>query len=185
MTKNRSNLYAGDYGDEFENESFVFSFAKFYGLASKSTSTYILSLGAVTFDEDCLNTQKERQGSAFSWTRHTYDDEQTSSSSSNNNYGSNYYSNSNYNNYGSNSNSNYNYGRSSYYEEEQCYAYGTTVVRKSPEGENETVAIEDVKEGEQILVKSTQGLIFTEVIAVDLHPSAKSEALTLKTKSGK
>ena len=37
--------------------------------------------------------------------------------------------------------------------EEACYTYGTTVVRRSPEGKNETIAIEDVKEGEYILTK--------------------------------
>ena len=42
-----------------------------------------------------------------------------------------------------------------------------------------------MKEGEYILAKGTQGLIFTEAIVVDLHPSSKSEALTLKTKKGK
>ena len=35
--------------------------------------------------------------------------------------------------------------------EEACYTYGTTVVRKSSDGNTETIPIEDVKEGEQIL----------------------------------
>jgi hypothetical protein len=36
-------------------------------------------------------------------------------------------------------------------EEESCYTYGTTVVRRSSDGNTETIPIEDVKEGEQIL----------------------------------
>ena len=39
--------------------------------------------------------------------------------------------------------------------EEACYTYGTKVVRRSSEGSNETIPIEDVKEGEYILVKGT------------------------------
>ena len=65
-----------------------------------------------------------------------------------------------------------------------CYAYETTVVRRSAEGTNETVPIEDVEEGDYILAKGTQGLFFTEAIVVDLHPASNSEALTLKMNSG-
>ena len=65
-----------------------------------------------------------------------------------------------------------------------CYAYGTTVVRRSAEGTSETVPIEDVEEGDYILAKGTQGLFFTEAIVVDLHPASNSESLTLKTNSG-
>ena len=65
-----------------------------------------------------------------------------------------------------------------------CYAYGTTVVRRSAEGTNETVPIEDVEEGDYILAKGTEGLFFTAAIVVDLHPASNSEALTLKTNSG-
>ena len=39
--------------------------------------------------------------------------------------------------------------------EEACYTYGTKVVRRSSEGKNETIPIEDVKEGEYILAKGT------------------------------
>ena len=59
------------------------------------------------------------------------------------------------------------------------------MVRRSPEGNNETILIEDVREGDQVLAKGTQGLFFTEAIVVDLHPSSQSEAITVKTKSGK
>ena len=70
------------------------------------------------------------------------------------------------------------------YDEEYCYAYGTTVVRRTSEEKNETVPIEEVKEGDFILAKGTQGLFFTEAIVVDLHPPSNSGALTLTTKSG-
>ena len=70
------------------------------------------------------------------------------------------------------------------WDHDSCYAYGTTVVRRSAEGTNETVPIEDVEEGDYILAKGTQGLFFTEAIVVDLHPASNSEALTLKTNSG-
>ena len=32
--------------------------------------------------------------------------------------------------------------------EESCYSYGTTVVRRSQEGKNETILIEEVQEGD-------------------------------------
>ena len=70
------------------------------------------------------------------------------------------------------------------WDHDSCYAYGTTVVRRSAEGKNETVPIEDVEEGDYILAKGTQGLFFTEAIVVDLHPASNSEALTLKMNSG-
>ena len=65
-----------------------------------------------------------------------------------------------------------------------CFAYGSTVLRKGVNGQTEAVPMETVKEGDQVLVKGASGLHFTPAVAVDLHPEAKAQLLTLSTRSG-
>ena len=115
------------------------------------------NVGIIEYDKDCVDYYK-RMMLFFSYTEESVWYYYSSGSSSTGGYGG--------------------------VDGEACYAYGTNVVRRTSEGKDETVPIEDVKEGDQILGKGTQGLSFTEAIVVDLHPSSNSEALTLKTKSG-
>ena len=65
-----------------------------------------------------------------------------------------------------------------------CYTYGTTVLRKGEDGKSEAVAIEALKEGDQVLVNGASGLHFSPAVAVSLHADAKSQVLTLSTRSG-
>ena len=65
-----------------------------------------------------------------------------------------------------------------------CYAYGSTVTRKGADGETEAVLMEDVQEGDQVLVHGASGLHFTTAVAVDLHPETKAQRLTVSTRSG-
>ena len=115
----------------------------------------LTSLGVIEYDKTCVDYYKAMLPYSFSWTGNSWVC------------------------YGSCSGSD-----DDYYGDEYCYAYGTTVVRRTAEEKNETVPIEAVKEGDFILAKGTQGLFFTEAIVVDLHPSSNSGALTLTTKSG-
>ena len=116
----------------------------------------LTSLGVIEYEKSCVDYYKLMLPYSFSWTRDSWVCYGSCSSSSS----------------------------SSSSDEEYCYAYGTTVVRRTAEEKNETVPIEAVKEGDFILAKGTQGLFFTEAIVVDLHPASNSGALTLTTKSG-
>ena len=85
-------------------------------------SDSIHAVGIIEYDKDCVDYYKLLQGSAFSYTTekwYFYSNPRTSSS-----------------------------GGSYNSDEETCYAYGTSVVRRSSEGRNENIPIEDVKEGD-------------------------------------
>lgn len=86
------------------------------------------NVGIIEYDKDCVDYYK-RMSYSFSYTKETIWYYYSSGSSSTGGHGG--------------------------VDVEACYAYGTNVVRRTSEGKDETVPIEDVKEGDQILVKGT------------------------------
>ena len=140
---------------------------RYYEDVSEWLSNSLASLAVIEYNKFCVDYYQTMLGSGFSWTRDSwvcYSGCSTSSTSTTGGGDTSYTT--NYNTNG---------GGYDNYDEESCYAFGTTVTRRTSEGKNETVPIEVVKEGDFILAKGTQGLFFTEAISNLTHSVVTDE----------